>query len=429
MTSPPSHSPPFDFGLVEDSAVIALLRSGDHAQLLGAIFGEEYPRLCELARKIVKPLPKNAPRLYVLPGLMGSRLGTVEGARKHSLWLNLNAIAAGALSQLALNAKPPVQVFGAMLPSYLKFKLLMTLAGFDTRFFAYDWRKSILDSAKQFVKLLAADRSRNVALVGHSMGGLVARAALSLERRRIGAVIQVGAPNFGSFAPVQALRAAYPSMLKLAALDERHSADELARDVFSTLPGLYQLLPDRERSDELDLSQLANWPCDALRPDAASLQLAKKLRAKLSAARRNCHHIVGVDQHTVTGVTREQTNGRDELVYTYTSDGDGTVPRELAVWPDARTWYVAERHGWLLNNEHVCKAIVDLLKRGETRHLRKTYRSSSTTIQHRSDTELRAQLQGKVKLDRLPIEERRAILEPVISPQFAALAQNVASTT
>lgn len=415
-------SQPLDFGLVDDSAVIALLRSGDHAQLLGAIFGEEYPQLCELARKISKPLPKNAPRVYVLPGLMGSRLGTVEGARKQSLWLNLNAIATGALSQLTINS--PVQVIGAMLPSYLKFKLLMTLAGFDTRFFAYDWRRSISDSAKQFVRLLASDRSRNVALIGHSMGGLVARAALSLERRRIGAVIQVGAPNYGSFAPVQALRAVYPSMLKLAALDETHSPEVLAHDVFSTLPGLYQLLPDGQHSRELDLSKPTSWPDDALRPAASPLLLAKKLRAKLSAARRNCHHIVGVDQNTVTGVTRQQTNGCDEFVYTYSRDGDGTVPRELATWPDARTWYVAERHGWLLNNEQVCKAIVDLLKRGETRRLRKTYRLRDTMEQRKTDTELRLQLRGKVKLERLPIEERRAILEPVISPQFAALANS-----
>jgi len=407
-----------DFGLADDLSIIALLRSGEHAQLLGAIFGPaEYARLRQLAHRIDKPVRKNAPRVYILPGLMGSRLGTIEGTRKHSLWLNLQSVAAGELSRLTLSSQPPVQVLGAMLQSYLKLKLVLTLAGFDAQLYAYDWRKSVLESAAEFVRRLAHERSGKVALIGHSMGGLVARAAMSLERRRIGTVIQLGAPNLGSFAPVQAFRAVYPSMLKLAALDPQHSPDQLARDVFRTLPGLYELLPTGA-AGELDLSLSDSWPDSAARPDASLLKSATQMRLALSKSRSNCHHIVGVEQDTVVSVAHKGA----ELVYSYSRDGDGTVPRLLSEWSGARTWYAEERHGGLPTNEDICKAIVDLLKRGDTRRLRKTYRLRDETIRSLSDTQLREQVRGKVKLETLPIEERRSILEPMISPQFAALA-------
>ena len=40
------------------------------------------------------------------------------------------------------------------------------------RLHAYDWRKALL-KAKQFMQRLVNDRSKQVAVLGHSMGGLV----------------------------------------------------------------------------------------------------------------------------------------------------------------------------------------------------------------------------------------------------------------
>jgi pimeloyl-ACP methyl ester carboxylesterase len=414
-----SISIPLDFGLLDEAQVIALLLSGEQSQLLTGVFGaDEYSKLRQLTRR-AKRLPKNAPRVYILPGLMGSRLGTASRQRKHSLWLDLQATSAGELMQLALPSKPPVHVLGAMLTSYLKLKLLLNAAGFDARLHAYDWRKSAADSAKQFMQRIAKDRSKRVVVIGHSMGGLLARAALSLDKqKRIDKVIQLGTPNYGSFAPVQAFRAVYPSVRKLASLDPHHSPEQLSRHVFRTLPGLYQLLPAPERTGDLNLFSIDQWPDDALGPDATLLSGARKVQRSLAAACERCYHIIGVEQETVVSVAKQ----RNGFIYHYAHDGDGTVPRALAEWPGAQTWYVAERHGNLPNNEDVCKAIVDILKRGTTRRLQRNWMPSKSPARNVSDAQLRRELRGKVALDRLPIEERRRILDPFISTQFAALA-------
>ena len=50
-------------------------------------------------------------------------------------------------------------------------------------------------------------------------------------------------PERGAFAPVLALRGTYPFVRRLSRLDLEHSPEDLAARVFSTFPGLYQLLP------------------------------------------------------------------------------------------------------------------------------------------------------------------------------------------
>src|SRR5690606_26702536 len=81
-----------------------------------------------------------------------------------------------------------------------------------------------------------------VSIVAHSMGGLVARAALAAgaPMRRL---IMLGTPNFGSFAPIAALRATNDAVRKAGWLDMGNSAEELASEVFNTFPGLTQMLP------------------------------------------------------------------------------------------------------------------------------------------------------------------------------------------
>jgi len=54
--------------------------------------------------------------------------------------------------------------------------------------------------------------------------------------------------------------------------------------------------------------------------------------------------------------------------------------------------------------------------------------SPSLPVIERSERELHEVLNGKVRWDHLPLNERRDLLEPVISPTFAALCQpNVAA--
>ena len=187
------------------------------------------------------PRPRRAaagPRVYVLPGLMGSRLGTRGVLLDDVLWVDLVEIAAGHLTRLALPRGAKLVALGAILLNALKLKLSLQIAGFDARLHAYDWRRSIGALAADLNDRIATEAARReVLLVGHSMGGVVARVAYGRQSSaRVARVVQLGAPNHGAFAPVLALRGVYPTVRKLAALDRRHSAEDLARIVFRTLP-------------------------------------------------------------------------------------------------------------------------------------------------------------------------------------------------
>jgi len=429
----PSHlapQPTVQLDRLTEVEMVALLASGQHAVPLRALFGETpYEELRKLAKKVLA-LRKRArsssskTRVYLLPGIMGSTLAWPRKSAQHNVWLNPQAIAAGELLSLALPAKPDLQPLGVMLPGYLKLKLHLMLAGFDTVFHPFDWRKSVVSSGKLLLQRIASDGVKNALLVGHSMGGLVARAALAKDKQlRIARIVQLGAPNFGSYAMVQALRGAYPTVRKVAALDPLHSTDQLVRHVFRTLPGFYELLPAPAHSSDLDLLQLSNWPDDLLGPDATLLGAAVTARAQLGAAHQHCYHIVGVDQETATQVRKR----RSGFEYGITRDGDGTVPRALAEWPDATNYYAQERHGNLTNNSTVCLAVVDLLTQGATRKLPTECQSASRQVTRWvSDAQLRTGhiggRNGKVAWEELPLEERRRILEPVISPEFHELA-------
>lgn len=402
---------------LQDEELERRLASGEHAREFAALFGEDAGReLSALAARAAAVRQRGGPRVYLLPGLMGSRLGSRGRLVDDVLWVDLVEIAAGHLLRLALPRGAGLAPLGAMLLNALKLKLTLQLAGFDVRLHAYDWRLGLEPLGRELHARLVADDSRDALLLGHSMGGLVARAALAHEPRRIARLLQIGSPNAGSFAPLLALRGVYPTVRKIAALDRRHSAEDLARLVFRTLPALVELLPAATDCGGLDLFDPAAWPDDALRPDAALLAASRGALARLPPADARCLQIVGVRQETITAVRR----GTDGFEYRITRDGDGTVPLALARWPGARTWYAEEKHGGLTNHGTVISAAVDLLRSGDTDRLPETAGRAARRPPPRTLTEpmLRRVAPHKVRWQDLTPDARRRLLEPVVSPEF-----------
>jgi pimeloyl-ACP methyl ester carboxylesterase len=402
---------------LHDDQVVALLRTGAHASLLTAYFGElEYRELSHLAKLAATRKQRRGTPVFILPGIMGSRLAIKRAGTLNLYWLHPAAIAQGHLMQLALPGSQTMRPIGVMLPGYLKMKLMLEIAGFKPIFYPFDWRVDLERNAR--VLMRAVEKcARKAMIVAHSMGGLVARAALRYDKqRRISRLVQLGAPNEGSFAPVQALRAVYPTVRKIAALDRLHSAEELARKVFLTLPGLYQLLPSSRHSSELDFFDAANWPRD-LGPDPRLLDQARKVRARLPDSDRRCHVIAGAAQDTV--VCAALVDG--QFSYDIEPAGDGTVPLSRAHWNDALTWYAAENHGALPTNNKVLSALIDLLRDNETAHLSSTQSDTpARAVRRISDANLRQHAVNKVEWDALSPESRRRILEPVFTPEFLA---------
>jgi pimeloyl-ACP methyl ester carboxylesterase len=404
---------------LHDDHVIALLRSGAHAALLIAYFGEhEYRELSQLAKLAATRRNRRGRIVFILPGVMGSRLARVQRGSTHLLWLHPHAIGVGGLLELALPGSRAIRPVGVMLPGYLKLRLSLEIAGFRPVFHSFDWRLDLDRLARAFVRTIEQSGVRKVCVVAHSMGGLVARAALAHDKRsHIRRLLQLGTPNEGSYAPLQALRAVYPTVRKIASLDHTHSAEALARSVFLTLPGLYQMLPTAAAGESIDLFDVRQWPNDSMKPNEGLLARARRLRARLPAADDRCCTFIGVNQETIMAASLR--NG--SFHYEVRRGGDGTVPAPRAEWSGAQTWYVEENHGALTQNNAVLAAVADLLREGATDRL-STDRpvASNEVVRHVTDAELRAQATGKVHWESLSLESRRRLLEPVISPEFAA---------
>ena len=400
----------------DDDAVLDALVSGRHAQSLREYFGTPaYAQLSVLAAAAKRAKKPRRPKVLILPGIMGSKIGDAagsarSGARRRGafprvLWIDPLQIAAGRLTALALPSGRALCAVGVLLFSYAKLKLELEIGGREARFHAYDWRLGLDELGAQLAASIVADREP-VILVAHSMGGLVARmAARMLPKRWVRRLIMLGTPNEGSFASVQALRGTYPFVRKMSRLDHRHSAEYLAAKVFNTFPGLYHMLPSR-RLEGIDLFDPRGWPADGPTPSAGILRQVAAVRAALAPADSRMVHIVGVNQETVVGMRRTAAG----FEYVMTRNGDGTVPLPLATLPKLKSYFVDELHGNLANNAQVIRAVLDLVRRGRTRLLPDRWRPRRAPVRRIDDAQLRTENGEKIDWEGLTSAEREAAI-------------------
>lgn len=271
---------PFFAGVLAGSAALVLARALTPRPSLD-------PRL--LKRNGDDP---DVPTTVVVPGLLGSELLHPDGAQ---VWLN----AGNALGHhdLALPAALPLgsgrddlrpgRLLGTddVLPrifGFTEYPDLMDLlrnGGLRHHVFAYDWRRDLAESAARLGERLdsladrmgAPDARFNV--VGHSMGGLVARYYLRFGgapvvddapvtwagARRIRTLVLAATPNMGSIPALDAIL--HGNRVGL-------SYTTLAASVIATMPSIYQLLPPagapalldhRLRPLPADLHDPATW--------------------------------------------------------------------------------------------------------------------------------------------------------------------------
>jgi pimeloyl-ACP methyl ester carboxylesterase len=411
------HITPYDRFAWSDVEIERLLASGEHREELAAYFGErEYQDLVRLARKAERVGMNDAyPHVVVLPGILGSQLGL---ARRRPLpndvlWPDPIDIQVGRLSLLGLDAGAPIIPLGVVLYSHLKLRLRLRAAGFAVTLHDYDWRLGIEESAASFADWLRECGARRLAIVSHSMGGLLSRAALALPgTQHVERVVLLGTPNLGSFAPVQALRGTYAVTRKIARLDVATTVERLTEEVFNSFPSLYQMVPVTPRDGAADLLDPRAWPDSgpALRPPLFAR--ARRFHAGLRAADERFVAIVGVGQETVTAVSRT----RDGFVYTITRHGDGTVPANSAALDGAHTYFANAAHSDLTRDANVGAAIVDLLCRKTTRRLPTRWTSNSRAQARVSDRDLCRTHVDKVDWAGLTAAQRREFLQNLNEP-------------
>jgi hypothetical protein len=152
-------------------------------------------------------------------------------------------------------------------------------AGVDFETFGYDWRQSNRITAERLASFIGSmlDRSREIKIVAHSMGGLIVRLLLGDDRfaslrPHITSFIQIGSPVTGSSRALATLKGnisfgtACDLLLRLAQHLNPQSYHNLIASL-QTFPSLYELLPHDERKcvftasgDELTAYDIRLWP-------------------------------------------------------------------------------------------------------------------------------------------------------------------------
>lgn len=237
----------------------------------------------------------------VIPGIMGSRLHRPDGT---PVWLNLrNAVGHYDLSlplTLPLSESRDDLVPGPLLGTthvmprlfgfteYYDLLDILAAAGFHAsaptdghgpthHIFSYDWRRDMVETARRLHETLEAwaeargDPAARFNVIGHSMGGLVARYYLRYGTaepggpvtwagaRRIANLILVAVPNAGGVHALEAML--YGNRVGL-------SHTTLAAPVIARMPSVYQLMPprgaaallnDRLEPLDVDLHDPATW--------------------------------------------------------------------------------------------------------------------------------------------------------------------------
>ena len=419
--SPLDHVTPYDRFAWSDEQIELWLANGEHRRELSAYFGAaEYRALAALARRARRaPAADAALRVLVVPGIMGSQLGLLRPAPlPHDIvWLDPIDIQLGRLATLRVPGAAHVVPLGVVLFSYLRLKLYLRAHGLAAEFHDYDWRLPVAQLGGALAERVRAAGGR-VAIVAHSMGGLVARAALALAGTgNVERLVLLGTPHCGSFAAVQAVRGTYAVVRKVARLADTATAESLAAEVFSSFPSLYDLLPVGAGGGATDLFDARAWPASGPQPRAPLMQAALAARARLAPPDERFISIVGVDQETVTAVTRRN----DDFVYTLTRQGDGTVPAASAVLAGVRSAYARVAHSDLTRDPLVAAAVVDMLRRGATTRLPGKWLSGSRACTQVSDRQLRRSHAQKVDWAALTPEERRLFLQNLNEPPHLKL--------
>jgi hypothetical protein len=409
------HVTPYDRFALSDVDVERALAAGAMSTELTAYFGAaEHRELTLLAQRAARTEP-SGPTVIVVPGVMGSQLGLLRPAPLPAdiLWLDPIDVQLGRLTQLRLPAGAAVRPLGVVLASYFRLKLQLRAAGFAAIFHDYDWRLGLEELGRGLAARLRDAPGGEVAVVAHSMGGLVCRAALGVDRcERVSRAVLLGTPNEGSFAAVQALRGTYALVRQLASLALRSSAEEMAAGIFSTFPSLHQLLPRERCGGELDLFDAGQWPGTGPWPDRQLLAQARGVHSLLALPDARFVSVAGVGQDTVTAVAR----AADDFLYTLTRDGDGTVPMVSAELPGAPQYYATVAHGDLTKDVNVAHAVVELLRTGSTRRLATSGRSGSGSVRQVSDAQLRTTHLTKLDWSGLSEEARRSFLQNLGEP-------------
>ena len=202
-----------------------------------------------------KTTPPNQPVVF-LPGFMGSDLidehGTVVCCYPENLGPGLQRMELPE-NPLETTYRPygVIESYSVLGPfkvgAYSAISDLFSELGFekdrDLFYFPYDWRLSNFRNAErlhEFVQSQRALRDQPFRIVGHSMGGVIARVFVHEygDQHRVTSVVTMATPFLGSQHALKSLLQGYGFVVNLI-----NGGDELPRKVMASFESTYEMLP------------------------------------------------------------------------------------------------------------------------------------------------------------------------------------------
>ena len=355
--------------------------------------------------------PKFGDLVVIVPGILGSRLvhdgvALWGDSRTFLQWVRSHG---ADLGRLAVGADDPSQedlgdgiVPDGLVEGFLVAGRFVKIGGYaalaralqksfslkpgeNLQLFAYDWRRDLTVATRRLATKaegwLQAWRSRSgnrdakIVLIGHAMGGLVARAFADVEGGwpAIRKIISIGTPFLGSIRALDLLYFGLDFRSYGLALQELTA---MAR----TLTSVYELLP-RYPAIQTFAGEVIS-PFDIRIPTFEHLKIERarqfhrnlvdhhvRNRAMTGYGEMVAKSIIGIGQPTIE-VGRLLANGTlaiDRDAAYGECDGDGTVPRFSAEAPaaegfESQWYYVPQTHGMLIADPTVQAHVVDLLR-------------------------------------------------------------------
>jgi len=306
------------------------------------------------------------PNAVVLHGIMGAELTVRKGKDDDLVWVHAGRLALGQITRLKMkpDGTPEHDSFASGMMRKYYLELLLGLAeDANVQAFHYDWRRDLNDSAGELHDRIQEwfGGSAPVLLAAHSMGGLVARTWIKNHRARWDKgcrLVMMGTPNHGSFAIPQVITGAHKMVRKLAALDLRHRLASFTA-VLNTFPGSLQMLPSPlVMPDMRPLYEAATWSGRGV--SQVMLDRARRHHELLAGVivPDRMAYIAGYNHPTADGVRDLDWSGMAALDgYTFTSEGDETVPHLLGFLDKVPVRYSPATHGDLPNDPDVVSAV------------------------------------------------------------------------
>ena len=347
------------------------------SRVLEIYFGpDQYSRLQAIAQQSLSrgatPAPKRG-NVVVLHGIMGSDLSEYGTASPSQIWVQVLKLISGGFASLALddqgNSSNDIRSSGIYLRYYGALMVSLNQE-WNVRPFFYDWRRDMRCAATDLNAMLTTQfPNQPVHLVAHSMGGLVARTFIARfpDRWSVagkdgarGNLIMLGTPNYGSFAIPRLLLGTNDVLSLVAKMDLSHNPRQLL-EIAKTFVGAYQMMPAKGHIGGLDALyksatyNVANIPQPLL---DASLTFQNEIAGVIDKDRMA--YVAGYNRVTAAAI-RDVTQLANDGGYSLSKRGDGTVPHDLGLLPDVRTFYVDEEHMKLPVNPRVQAALTELL--------------------------------------------------------------------